>query len=220
MKRFKSAMICACALAAFAATASAQRGGMGMRPPMPMGIFTNPAVGGGAVYDETAQDGTKTTIEYDVVGKESVNGREGFWLEFVSQQKMGQMILKMLIVPGSDQPSPHMIMQMGSNPPMEMSGMMQQGNAAKPNYDVRNGSQDLGKESVTTPAGTFACEHYRSSTGGDIWVSSQVPAFGMVKSVNNGTTLVVTKVVTDAKDKIVGTPVPFNPMAMQGMQNH
>jgi hypothetical protein len=219
MKLFKSAVICACGLAAWAAIASAQRGGMGMRPPMPMGIFT-PTVGAGAVYDETSQDGTKNTIEYDLIGKESVGGHEGFWLEFVTNQRMGQMVMKMLIVPGSDQPATHMIMQMGKNPPMEMSQMMQQGSGAKPNYDVRNGSQDLGKESVTTPAGTFACEHYRSSTGGDTWVSSQVPPFGMVKSVNNGTTLVVTKVVSDAKDKIVGTPVPFNPqLMMQGMQN-
>jgi hypothetical protein len=41
----------------------------------------------------------------------------------------------------------------------------------------------------------------------------------MVKSVNNGATLVLTKVVSDARDKITGTPVPFNPMMMQGMQS-
>jgi len=219
MKRFKSAMICACCIAAAAAVASAQRGGMGMRPPMPMGIFT-PTVGAGAVYDETNQDGSKNTIEYDLIAKDSAGGRDAYWLEFVTNQKMGQMVMKMEIVPGSDQPALHMIMQMGSNPPMEMSQMMQRGNSAKPNYDVRNGSQDLGKESVTTPAGTFACEHYRSSDGGDTWVSNQVPPFGMVKSVNNGTTLVVSKIVSNAKDKITGTPVPFNPqLMMQGMQN-
>ncbi len=218
MKLFRSAVICACGVVGLAAIASAQMG-MGMRPPMPMGIFT-PTVGAGAIYDETAQDGTKTSIEYDLVGKESVGGHDGFWLEFVMNQKMGPMVMKMLIVPGSDQPTAHLIMQMGKNPPMDMTQMAQRGNSAKPNYDVRNGSQDLGKESVTTPAGTFACEHYRSSTGGDSWVSSQVPPFGMVKSVNNGTTLVVTKVVSDAKDRIVGTPVPFNPqLMMQGMQN-
>lgn len=215
MKLLKSAMICACGLAAFAATASAQ---MGMRPSMPMGIFSG-TVGAGAVYDQTSQDGTKTTMEYDVVGKESVNGRDGYWFEYATTTKSGPMIMKMLVVPGGEQPTMHMIMQMGKNPPMDMSQMMQRGNSPKPNYDIRNGSQDLGKESVTVPAGTFSCEHYRSSSGGDVWVSSQVPVLGMVKSVNNGTTLVLAKVVSDAKDKIVGTPVPFNPMAMQGMAN-
>jgi len=213
--RSRFAGVCACGLTLLAAGASAQ---MGMRPQMPMGIFT-PTIGAGGVYDETAQDGTKTSIEYDLVGKESVNGRDGYWLEFTTNQKMGQMVMKMLIVPGSDQPTAHLIMQMGKNPPMDMTQMAQRGNSAKPNYDVRNGGQDLGKESVTVPAGTFSCEHYRSASGGDTWVSSQVPPFGMVKTVNNGTTLVLTKVVSDAKDKITGAPVPFNPMMMQGMQN-
>jgi hypothetical protein len=211
------AEVCACGLTMLAAGASAQMG-MGMRPQMPMGIFTA-TIGAGGVYDETAQDGTKTSIEYDLVGKESVNGRDGYWLEFTTNQKMGQMVMKMLIVPGSDQPTAHLIMQMGKNPPMDMTQMAQRANSAKPNYDVRNGGQDLGKESVTVPAGTFSCEHYRAASGGDTWVSSQVPPFGMVKTVNNGTTLVLTKVVSDAKDKISGAPVPFNPMMMQGMQN-
>jgi hypothetical protein len=211
------AAVCACGLTMLAAGASAQMG-MGMRPQMPTGIFT-PTIGAGGVYDETAQDGTKTSVEYDLVSKESVNGREGYWLEFTTNQKMGQMVMKMLIVPGSDQQAAHLIMQMGKNPPMDMTQMAQRGNSAKPNYDVRNGGQDLGEESVTVPAGTFSCEHYRSASGGDTWVSGQVPPFGMVKSVNNGTTLVLTKVVSDARDKITGTPVPFNPMMMQGMQS-
>ncbi|MGB9068649.1 MAG: hypothetical protein WCC21_08760 [Candidatus Acidiferrales bacterium] len=213
--RSRFAAVCACGLTILASGAIAQ---MGMRPQMPMGIFT-PTIGAGGVYDETAQDGRKTSIEYDLVGKESVNGRDGYWLEFTTNQRMGQMVMKMLVVPGSDQPTAHLIMQMGKNPPMDITQMAQRGNSAKPNYDVRNGGQDLGKESVTVPAGTFNCEHYRSASGGDTWVSSQVPPFGMVKSVSNGTTLVLTKVVSEAKDKITGTPVPFNPMMMQGMQN-
>lgn len=213
--RSKFAAVCVCGVTMLASGAIAQ---MGTRPQMPTGIFT-PTIGAGGVYDETAQDGTKTSIEYDLVGKESANGRDGYWLEFTTNQRMGQMVMKMLIVPGSDQPTAHLIMQMGKNPPTDMSQMAQRGNSAKPNYDVRNGGQDLGKESVTVPAGTFSCEHYRSANGGDTWVSSQVPPFGMVKSVSNGTTLVLTKVVSDAKDKITGTPVPFNPMMMQGMQN-
>jgi hypothetical protein len=213
--RTLSRFAAACALTMLAAGASAQTG---MRPQMPMGIFT-PTIGAGGVYDETAQDGTKTSIEYDLVGKESVNGRDGYWLEFTTNQKMGQMVMKMLVVPGSDQPTAHLIMQMGKNPPMDMTQMAQRSNSATPNYDVRNGGQDLGKESVTVPAGTFSCEHYRSASGGETWVSNQVPPFGMVKSVTNGTTMVLTKVVSDAKDKITGTPVPFNPMMMQGMQS-
>jgi hypothetical protein len=32
--------------------------------------------------------------------------------------------------------------------------------------------------------------------------------------------MVLTKVITDAKDKITGTPVPFNPMSLQQQDQH
>jgi hypothetical protein len=220
MKRLTFVAACAFCLAVLATTASAQISG-GMRPQMPMGIFT-PTIGAGAAYDMTTQDGKTTSMEYALVGKEAVNGKDGYWMETtMAGGPMGQMIMKMLIVPGGDPPNARMIMQMGKNPPMEMTQMMRGGAAAaKPNLDVRQGGQDLGKESITVPAGTFTCEHYRSSQGGDAWISSQVPPFGMVKSSNNGVTMVLTKVITGAKDKITGTPVPFNPqLMMQGMQN-
>jgi hypothetical protein len=210
------AAVCACGLTMWAAGASAQ---MGMRPSMPSGIFT-PTVGAGAAYDMTTSEGTQS-IEYAIVGKEGVNGKDGYWMEWtMSGSRMGDMIMKVLIVPGSTDPSQHMIMQMGKNPPMEMPQYGRSGPAPKPNMDVREGGQDLGKESVTVPAGTFSCEHYRSKDGGDVWVSSQVPPFGMVKSQSNGSSMVLTRLITGAKDKITGTPVPFNPqMMMPGMQN-
>jgi hypothetical protein len=217
MKLFKFAVVCACCLAGLAAVARAQ---MGMRPQMPMGIFT-PTIGAGAAYEMKSADGNTQTIEYALVGKEGVSGKDGYWLEMtMNGARMGQMIMKILMVPGGDPPTVRSIMQMGKGQPMEMTQMMRGSSNAKPNFDVRQGGQDLGKESVTTPAGTFSCEHYRSSSGGDVWVSSQVPPFGMVKSVNNGNTMVVTRLISDAKDKITGTPVPFNPqLMMQGMQN-
>lgn len=218
MKTLKFAAVCAFGLTILAATASAQMG-MGMRPSMPSGIFT-PTVGAGAQYESTAADGTKTTVEFALVGKETVNGKDGYWLEWTTPGKMGEMIMKTLIVPGATDAAPRVIMQMGKGQPMEMPAQNRMGMSVKPNFDVRSGAQDLGKESVTVPAGTFSCEHYRSKDGGDTWVASNVPPFGMVKSSNNGSTMVLTKLITGAKDKITGTPVPFNPqMMMQGMQN-
>jgi hypothetical protein len=35
-----------------------------------------------------------------------------------------------------------------------------------------------------------------------------------VKATGKDSTTVLTRVITDAKDKIKGTPVPFNPMGM------
>jgi hypothetical protein len=213
MKALKFVAVCTFCLAILAATASAQMG-MGMRPSMPQGIF-NPIVGSGAQYESTNSDGTKTTIEFSVVAKEAVNGKDGYWLEWATTSgRMGEIVMKTLIVPGATDAPSRIIMQMGKGAPTEMPQQGRMANAPKPNLDVREGGQNLGKESVTTPAGTFSCDHYRSKDGGDTWVSSQAPPFGMVKSQNNGSTMVLTKLITGAHDRIVGTPVPFNPQMM------
>ena len=218
MKRLWFAAVCAFCIAAVASAASAQMG-MGMRPSMPSGIFT-PTVGAGAQYESTTADGNKTTIEFTIVGKETVNGKDGYWMEWTTNSGgMGAMVMKTLVVPGATDATQRVIMQMGKNPPMEMP-TQSRGMSVKPNFDVRSSAQDVGKESVTVPAGTYSAEHYKSKDGGDTWISGQVPVFGMVKSSSNGTTMVLTKVISGAKDKITGTPVPFNPqMMMQGIQN-
>jgi hypothetical protein len=49
-----------------------------------------------------------------------------------------------------------------------------------------------------------------------------VGPWGLVKSENKDSTMVLTKVITDAKDHITGTPKKFDPMQMmrdrQGQQ--
>ena len=197
-----------------AATANAQ---MGMRQrSLPSGVF-NPVVGSGAAYDMQPASGPKTNIEYAIVGKESVDGKDGFWMEWTTTAgAMGEMVMKVLIVPG-DTSAQKVIMQMPGRPPMEMP--MQMGRAGGANAtapsDVRNVAEDVGTESITTPAGTFSCEHYKMKDGsGDTWVSSKVPPFGVVKHQGKDSSMVLTKVISDAKDKIAGTPQPFNPMQM------
>jgi len=220
MKNLRIAVACAFGLTILAASVSAQ---MGMRPSMPAGIFSG-AVGSGAQYEMTAADGTKSTIEYAVVGKDSVEGKDAYWLEWtMNSARMGEMVMKMLLAPeSSNGVTSRIIMQMAGRPPMEMPAQMTRpGSQPAPKMDIRGESEDVGKESVTTPAGTFMCEHYRSKDGSsDTWVSAQVTPFGVVKSQTKSTSMVLTKQITGARDKIVGTPVPFNPqMMMQQMQN-
>ncbi|MGH9724447.1 MAG: hypothetical protein ACRD41_05215 [Candidatus Acidiferrales bacterium] len=45
-------------------------------------------------------------------------------------------------------------------------------------------------------------------------MNEKVRPYGLVKSQGKNSTVVLTRVITDAKDKITGTPVPFNPMMM------
>lgn len=192
----------------------------GMRQPqMPRGLF-NPVVGSGAVYDMQMANGNKTTMEIDVVGKDSVDGKDAYWFE-TSMSNMpqgappGGMTMKMLMVlDGADSYASKMVMQMGDRPPMEMAIPPNRGAAQKQPADIKSMAEDVGSESVTTPAGTFSCEHYRMKDGsGDTWVSEKVSPYGVIKHQGKDTTMVLTKVVTDAKDKITGTPQPFNPAA-------
>ena len=148
-----------------------------------------------------------------------MNGKDAYWLEWATPSgKMGEMVMKMLITPDSSNGvTTRTIMQIGRT--------QSDGNACpdkphgQPAKSEAGHSQphrtDLGKESVTTPAGTFSCEHYRANDGsGDTWVSSQVPPFGMVKSQGKSSSMLLTKLITGAHNKIVGTPVPFNPQMM------
>jgi hypothetical protein len=200
-------------------TASAQRGpmGPGMAPPEFRGIL-NAVVGSGAAY-QTETRGMKNDIEITVVGKEDVGGKPGYWLEMAmnSPQAGGQMYMKMLmVVDGKDASVTRMIMQMAGQSPMEMPMQGMMGNMRQnASTDVRDSAEHVGAESVTTPAGTFATEHYRAKDGSwDAWLSPQVVPWGLVKSTARDTTMTVTKLITDAKDQITGTPQKFDPMEM------
>jgi hypothetical protein len=205
----------------FAATASAQIGaGMMQQGPQPRGLF-NPIVGSGAQYevqkgggDDAA--GKKTVMEIDVVGKESVNGKDGYWLETTAATPMGEITMKMLTVyDGTSATVAKMIMQMPGRPPMEMPAQMGRMAEPKQSVDIRDKADDVGNESVTTPAGTFTAHHYRMKDGtGDFWLSEQVSPYGLIKGQGKDFTIVLLKAVSGVKDKITGTPVPFNPMML------
>ena len=196
--------------------ATAAQMGMRMGPPMPHGLF-NPVVGSGALYQMVKADGTKTTMEIVVLGKESVGGKDGYWFEMTMYgTPRGDMIIKNLtVLDGANIQVARAVMQMPGRPPMEMSGPMLQMHSQPQPADIRAQAEDLGTESITTPAGTFSCHHYRTKDHpGEAWLSDKVTPYGLVKQQGNGSVLVLLKVISDAKDKITGTPVPFNPMGM------
>jgi hypothetical protein len=202
--------------------------GMGMQVPTLSGIW-HPVVGSGSTYEIT-RDGKKTTMDFAVLGKEDQDGKTGYWME-VSMSDVrqgGDVIVKVLqSVDGNTITSTKWIMQMPGQQPMEMdSNMMNmagrrggQTQAA----DFRDKAEVVGTESVTVPAGTYTCEHYRMKDGsGDAWISDKVSPWGLVKMQDPQRTMVLAKVTTDAKDRITGTPTKFDPMQMmrnrQGQQ--
>ena len=204
-----------------AGTAVAQMGGgMFRRPQLPRGLY-NPVVGSGSQYDITTKNGTNMTLEYDVVAKDTIDGKDGFWFEApISTPEMQGMVVKMFMALDQGVPTiTRTIMQMPGRPAMEMpqQPMRMQNDQSKP-FDVRTDVDDLGSESVTTPAGTFDTRHYRMKDGsGEAWISDKVSPYGLVKFQGKDQSVVLRKLVTDAKTRITGTPVPFNPMMMGGM---
>jgi hypothetical protein len=195
----------------FVATALAWAQRMQQAPQIP-GEF-KPVVGSGAQYEVTTKKNEKVTWAYAVVGKESVEGAEGYWLEMrLEGGKEGGVVMKHLMVMGPGKVEiKRMIMQAAGQPPMEMpmgmmGGMMKRG---QPAAEEKGLGEKLGTEAVTVPAGTFLCDHYRTATGkttADVWVSTKVSPYGMVKMTSADMTMVLTKVLANQTSQIKGEP--------------
>jgi hypothetical protein len=215
--KYSRCIILAAVLCAGSAAAAWAQMGMGMRPPTIPGEF-KPVVGSGAQYQITTKQGN-IDMAVAVVGKESVNGADGYWMEQrMLGGKGGAMISKLLMVMSGGQPGiKRMIVQMPPRPPMEMPvGMMgMMGGMGKnvPKPETGGGPQGkgemLGTESVTVPAGTFECQHFRSQSEhgtADVWFTTKVSPYGLVKMTSADTTMTLEKVLEHETSQITGEP--------------
>jgi hypothetical protein len=194
---------------------------MGMdifRKPSIMKAF-NPVVGKGAEYQETFRNGDKTTkMELSVVGKESVEGKEAFWMQFYSDDGKGQNIVGKSLITREDFQFHRMIIQQPGQPAMEMPNMFN-----RKDNKIQESLSDwhsAGTESVTVPAGTFSCEHWRNDkNNSDIWTSDKVTPFGAVKEVSPNHSMVLVRMISDVSDRIQGPVQKFDmQQMMQQMQ--
>lgn len=209
MKIFARFVLAALAIAAITPALTAQRG-MFQAPEL-QGMW-NPVAGSGGTYQTQTKSGEKSQMDIFLLGKDTVGGKNAYWMEIAMPNPKApdsSIIIKSLYsFDGTSLETSKVIIQLGGRPPMEMP--MQGSSMRKITPDVRGKGTNVGAESVTTPAGTFACEHWRSEDGNDVWLSSQVPPYGLVKSSSkDGASLELIKVITGAKDKIVGTPQPI-----------
>lgn len=190
----------------------AARAQMMQQPPRMLGEF-KPVLGAGAQYEVTSKKGEKVAWAYAVVGKENVAGAEGYWLEMRLEGGAQEgMITKQLVVMRAGTPEiKRMILQAHGGPPMEMPvGMMKMG---KRGLEGSGEAKDLGTkvatETVTVPAGTFVCDHYRTkaeNATADVWISTQVAPYGMVKMTSAEMTMVLVKVLQNETSRISGQP--------------
>jgi len=223
MKRSWHVLAILAAISLAAASPSHAQMGMDMfKRPSITKVF-HPVVGKGAAYLDTDKDGkTSRTSEIAVVAKDSFEGKEGFWMQIVSTDPQGKTFVgKSLITPGDFQ-FHRMIIQPPGQQAMEIPVKM---NAARKEKIEENAAEwhSVGTESITVPAGTFSCEHWRNDkTHAEIWTSDKVTPFGMVKEISgNGSTQVLSKILDNATDRITGPVKQFDLQEMmQQMQQH
>lgn len=202
----------------------AQMGGDMFRKPSFTKVF-NPVVGKGAQYETTnrnSKDGKPKTMEMSIVGKESVEGRDGYWFEFVELDGKGQTVVGKALLTKDDFEFHRMIVQPAGGEAMEMPFNPSSKRREKMEENL-NEWHSLGTQVVTVPAGTFSCEHWRNDKrDSDVWTSEKVTPFGMVKEVSKDDTIVLSKVLSDMHDRITGPVKKFDPQEMmrQMQQQH
>jgi len=181
--------------------------------------FVNPIVGKGAEYESTnANSPTPRTMEMGVIAKETVDGKEGFWMQIVTTGNKNQSMVAKGLVTKDDFQFHRMIMQMQGQPAMEMPFNPNSGRGQQL-HDAMNDWHSVGTETITVPAGTFACEHYKNDKdGSDLWVSDTVTPFGLVKQTGKDNSMVLVKVLDDFQDKITGPVTKVD--LQQLMQQH
>jgi hypothetical protein len=206
----KAAVICCLGLLAMSGAARAQFG-RGPQTPTLGGMFT-PVIGLGADYDMTTSKGEKMNFQMAIVGSDTINGKQGYWMEItIAGGKMPQpMVMKSLsVVDGNSVMTQRMVMMMNGQA-YQMPDQMVQGRNKPSDTDISLSATKVGTESVTVPAGTFMTDHYKNKDGDDFWIAKDAGPWGMVKMQgHDGTSMVLTKVVHDAKDQITGTPQAF-----------
>jgi hypothetical protein len=219
MKRIQVVLIAAIGCLGVTSSMFAQLGMNMFRKPNITDIF-KPVVGSGALYEQQRTDSQRgpTQMEMSIVGKELVDGEQGYWMEFgIQDSKSGQMIYGKSLVT-KDFKFKKMVFQLPGQPAMETPFNPSEQTNKNMQEEMEKWHQ-AGSETITVPAGTFSCVHWKKDTGdGDVWVSDRVTPMSMVKSVNKGDTMVLVKVISGATDHITGPVTKFDPQMMQQMQ--
>ena len=193
-------------LTAFVPALPAQQGFF--RPPEIQGAW-KPVVGAGAAYEMVSSNGEKSTLEVFIIGKESVGGKDAYWVELVkrdsSSESAAPFMMKSLgtFENGTLQIS-KAVVQIGEN---TIDLPIQSSSDTALTVDIRGKGQKVGVETISTPGGKLLCEHWRSEDGGEFWISDTVTPYGLVKSTNkDGGGMTLLRRITNAKDKMSSTP--------------
>ncbi len=177
--------------------------------------------------EDPSSEQKPTIMRMAMVGKESKAGKTLYRMQMVSADpRSGQPVIIQTLAPLgldalSSKEQSEVVMKVGDQPAVKMT--RGKGIPTQDESDLRKQcakAKFIGEESVTVPAGTYKARHY-SSPDGESWVSAEVPAWHLVRSVESDkSTMTLVAVGDGAKNEIRETPVDFktlmnNPEAMK-----
>jgi hypothetical protein len=177
----------------------------------------NATAGDWASYDFTdAASGTNGSLRLAVVNRDASDS----WYEMKASTPEGEVLIQMLVpaFPFTPDQVTEVIFKAPGQPamrlPSQMLGMMKDQMAGNPMFDFAENcaaAEDLGKETVKVPAGSFEAFHIRNPADqGEAWISLDVP-FGMIKAVGEATVI-----LTGYGDGAVSS-ITEEPQTMPGM---
>jgi hypothetical protein len=208
---------------ALAVPVGAQMGMDMFQRPAIMKVF-HPVVGRGAQYASTSKTGGRSwTEELSIVGKDTVEGKDAYWMEMVRiDEQRGSAEGGKALITMDDFQVRRMIIEIPGQGLMEMpANMMAMSAKNRQNMqESMNEWHSAGTDSVTVPAGTFSCEHWRNDKKNeDLWTSDKVVPFGMVKQTGPNSGMVLVKTLDSVQDRYSGPAKTFDmQQMMQQMQ--
>lgn len=170
----------------------------------------DPKVGQWVFYEmRDAATGEKLTLRQSIVGKETVDGKEAYWLETVVMPRKGNRnVTKALVRPADPTKMLRIIRKVGTSAAREMPvpKLDEQAERARRIAVAKVEIEKVGKETFNTKSGSVETRHFRVKSGGpatEIWTSDKVGLSGIVRRTGpSGDMILVAYGGTGAKSVI------------------
>ena len=183
--------IMACCVLVSAAVSAAGPASDGNDVPGNLDRLINPAVGQWVLYRVLDMSTSRQlTVRQSIVGKKMVAGRDAYWIETdIMSRDGGRIIRKVLIAIDPTGPDSILeIVEKAGSAPAQKVPVPEQPADSETRAGQKFAVEDIGEETLTTPAGSIRTRHVRvSSADGsrDVWTSDDIGLSGMVKRVSS-----------------------------------
>jgi hypothetical protein len=207
-------------LAGFCLAPAAAWAQMAQGPPTPLAVdLAKEPIGSWAKYTMTMGQMPPMSMKMALVGRAAGSHTLEMSVEGGLAAKAGKVVTQMTLAPGSDGTVSKMILQVGSNGPMEMPIQAAQGKQ----FSKPDPKTFVKEETVKVAAGSYKTKHYHDKTPQgdtvDYWVSESVAPLGLVKiemtqksnpMISGPIKMELTGTGKDAKTSVTKKPKPFD----------